>query len=142
MDGVNLRISQIIDTLFGGNKSAFARQVGITPAYAAQMYAGQRIPSDRTIGDISRECKVSLDWLRDGTGEMQPSQTVGDEVGQIVADALKGQPEETREYFHRLLDGLTGAEILLMGEVLRRYLDRRDQERQTRDKQETDSPQE
>lgn len=69
MDTINARIALIIDTKCSGNKSAFARGIGITPAYAAQLYASQREPSDRTIKDICRIFGVNEIWLRTGVGE-------------------------------------------------------------------------
>lgn len=73
MKTVNDRISHLINAECGGNKSAFARLVGITPAYAAQLYAGQREPSERTISDIARAFSVRRDWLLTGEGESRPS---------------------------------------------------------------------
>ena len=70
MNSVNERIVYLIDTLCSGNKSAFARKINITPAYAAQLYKMERIPSDRTISDICRIFNVNPDWLRNGTEPM------------------------------------------------------------------------
>lgn len=133
---------RIVRKDLGLTQAEFGREVGKSRDTIANIESG-RVSMDATLARlIASRYGYYEGWLLSGKGEPKPQSTVNDEVGQIVADALKGQPEETQEYFHRLLDGLTGAEILLMGEVLRRYLARRDQERQTRDKQETDSPQE
>lgn len=126
----------------GLTQAEFGRQVGKSRDTIANIESG-RVAMDATLARlIASRYGYNEEWLLTGAGEPKPETSDRDEIGQIVADALKGQPEETREYFHRLLDGLTGAEILLMGEVLRRYLARRDAERQTKDKQETNSPQE
>lgn len=69
MENIGKRITFIIDEKCKGNRSQFARIVNITPAYAAQLYAGDRIPSDRTISDICREFGVDRNWLVDGIGE-------------------------------------------------------------------------
>ena len=133
---------RIVRKDLGLTQAEFGREVGKSRDTIANIESG-RVSMDATLARlIASRYGYYEGWLLSGKGEPKPQSTVNDEVGQIVADALKGQPEETQEYFPRLLDGLTGAEILLMGEVLRRYLARRDQERQTRDKQETDSPQE
>ena len=84
METINLRIAQVIDTQCRGNKSAFARELGITPAYAAQLYSGQREPSDRTISDICRIFAIREEWLRTGSGEMQPPMTKEEEIAQLV----------------------------------------------------------
>jgi transcriptional regulator with XRE-family HTH domain len=70
MNTVNERIVYLIDTLCSGNKSAFARKINITPAYAAQLYKMERIPSDRTISDICRIFNVNPEWLRNGAEPM------------------------------------------------------------------------
>lgn len=69
MENIGKRITFIIDEKCKGNRSQFARIVNITPAYAAQLYAGDRIPSDRTISDICREFGVDRNWLVDGIGD-------------------------------------------------------------------------
>lgn len=133
---------RIVRKELGLTQAEFGREVGKSRDTIANIESG-RVAMDATLARlIASRYGYYEGWLLSGKGEPKPQTTVNDEVGQIITDALKGQPDETREYFHRLLDGLTGAEILLMGEVLRRYLARRDEERQTRDKQETNSPQE
>lgn len=85
---VNLMIAKLIDETCGGNKSAFARKIGIAPAYAAQLYSGIRVPSDRTISDICRICHVSELWLRTGEGEMHSSTAEDDAVSAALAAAM------------------------------------------------------
>lgn len=89
METINSRIAQVIDTQCRGNKSAFARELGITPAYAAQLYSGQREPSNRTISDICRIFAIREEWLRTGRGEMQPPMTKEEEIAQLVNGKLK-----------------------------------------------------
>lgn len=133
---------RIVRKELGLTQAEFGREVGKSRDTIANIESG-RVAMDATLARlIASRYGYYEGWLLSGKGEPKPQTTANDEVGQIITDALKCQPEETQEYFHRLLDGLTGAEILLMGEVLRRYLARRDAERQTRDKQETNSPQE
>lgn len=64
------RIAKIVEEVCNGNRSEFARRINITPAYAAQLYSGARVASDRTILDICREFRVNEQWLRTGEGEM------------------------------------------------------------------------
>ena len=70
MKSINERIVYLIDTECDGNKSAFARKVNITPAYAAQLYKNERVPSDRTVSDICRIFNVNPEWLRNGEEPM------------------------------------------------------------------------
>lgn len=70
METINSRISQLVTEKCDGNKSEFARRVGITPAYAAQLCAGTRAPSDRTISDICRIFNVNRRYLEQGEEPM------------------------------------------------------------------------
>lgn len=90
METMNSRIAQIIDTQCRGNKSAFAREVGITPAYAAQLYSGQREPSDRTIADICRIFGVNPVWLKTGIGEPFAPQSRESRITDILSKAIDG----------------------------------------------------
>lgn len=90
METMNSRIAQIIDTQCRGNKSAFAREVGITPAYAAQLYSGQREPSDRTISDICRIFGVNPVWLKTGIGEPFAPQSRESRITDILSKAIDG----------------------------------------------------
>lgn len=89
MNTVNERIVYLIDTLCSGNKSAFARKINITPAYAAQLYKMERIPSDRTISDICRIFNVNPEWLRNGAEPM-----------------FMPEPDDDTEYINELLSAV------------------------------------
>lgn len=71
MDTITARIAHVVSESCDGNRSEFARRLGITPGYAAQIYNGVRTPSDRTIADICREFRISREWLEHGTGPMK-----------------------------------------------------------------------
>ena len=89
MNSVNERIVYLIDTLCSGNKSAFARKINVTPAYAAQIYKMERIPSDRTISDICRIFNVNPEWLRNGAEPM-----------------FMPEPDDDTEYINELLSAV------------------------------------
>lgn len=90
MKTINERIVYLIDTECAGNKSAFARKVNITPAYAAQLYKMERIPSDRTISDICRIFDIQEDWLRHGLEPMRAAKSKEEEIAELVGSALSG----------------------------------------------------
>lgn len=87
MDIINENIAAVINDRCNGNKSAFARQIGITPQYAAQIYSGQRVPSDRTILDICRIYHVNEFWLRTGQGPMYSATAEEDAITASLAEA-------------------------------------------------------
>lgn len=118
VETINSRIAQVIDTQCRGNKSAFARELGITPAYAAQLYSGQREPSDRTISDICRIFAIRDEWLRTGRGEMQPPMTKEEEIAQLVNGAINGSSEFKRAVI-KMICSRTDSELEALEAALR-----------------------
>jgi transcriptional regulator with XRE-family HTH domain len=93
METINDRIAQLINEKCEGNKSAFARRLNITPAYAAQLYSGAREPSDRTISDICREFGCDDVWLRTGVGEPFRQETRQELIMRFAVQTVKGSNE-------------------------------------------------
>ena len=93
MKTINDRIAQLIDEKCEGNKSAFARRLNITPAYAAQLYSGAREPSDRTISDICREFCCDEVWLRTGGGDPFRQETRQELIMRFAVQTVKGSNE-------------------------------------------------
>ena len=96
MNEISKRIASVVDAKYNGNKSAFAREIKITPAYAAQLYSGQRIPSERTIVDISRVCGVNQMWLRSGEGDMFQAMNEDEELADYLGDVMHDEPASSR----------------------------------------------
>ena len=99
MSRISERIAKVVDENCRGNKSAFAREINITPAFAAQLYTGQREPSDRTIADICRVFGVSEEWLRTGAGEMAINRSMNQTLGLMVNDLMSEADESFRKRF-------------------------------------------
>lgn len=68
---INERLQQVIDTLYKGNKLAFAKATGITPT-TLEGIVGKRQskPSFDTLGRICAGAHVSVAWLLAGIGSM------------------------------------------------------------------------
>lgn len=96
------RIAWVIDEKCGGNRSKFARAIGITPAFAAQLYDGTRIPSDRTISDICREFGINEVWIRTGEGEPFQKETRQEQIMRFATQTVKGS-DEFRKAFVSML---------------------------------------
>ena len=90
MNTIEKRITYIVDTKCGGNRSKFARAINVTPAYAAQLYAGDRLPSDRTVSDICREFGVDKVWLETGAGEPFKPVDRNEQIAEILGKAIAG----------------------------------------------------
>lgn len=93
METINDRIAQLINEKCEGNKSAFARRLNITPAYAAQLYSGAREPSDRTMSDICREFGCDEVWLRTGEGKPFRQETRQELIMRFAVQTVKGSNE-------------------------------------------------
>jgi hypothetical protein len=68
-DCISLRISAIINDLFDGNKSEFARTVGISEA-AVRSYMANTIPKADVLEKIASKTAISCEWLILGRGNM------------------------------------------------------------------------
>lgn len=117
MKNVNERIVYLIDKECGGNKSAFARRINITPAYAAQIYKMERIPSDRTISDICRIFDIQEDWLRHGLEPMRAAKTREEEISELVGSALSGSSDFKKAVI-RMICSRSDEELLALESAL------------------------
>lgn len=98
MDNITKRIALIVSEKCNGNRSVFARAIGITPAYAAQIYKGDRMPSDRTVTDICREFSVNRIWLETGAGEPFQEKTRAEKLADVFGDVLSGNKSEKNAF--------------------------------------------
>lgn len=121
MNEISKRIASVVDAKYNGNKSAFAREIKITPAYAAQLYSGQRIPSERTIIDIARLCGVNEIWLRTGEGEMFQAMTENEELAAYAGEVLAAAPDDIRKRFLKAQMTWTPAMWEVFGRILDSY---------------------
>ena len=106
MKTINERIVYLIDTECDGNKSAFARKVNITPAYAAQLYKNERVPSDRTVSDICRIFNVNPEWLRNGEEPI-----------------FMPTPDDDTEYINELLSAVDDPVVDIIRSFMRAYVE-------------------
>lgn len=94
MDTIATRVIDVCDRRADGNMSAFARAIGVTPAYISKLKnEPDRMPSDRTIADICRVFSVREEWLRNGAGNMEEPVSREEEISNLVGQALDGSNE-------------------------------------------------
>ena len=98
MDTVASRISVIIEK-YGLTKTAFAAKIGLSQPFVSQICAGTKEPSDRTIADICRQFKVSEEWLRNGTGEMQDALSEDEQLVEFMTDLMAESSDSFRRRF-------------------------------------------
>lgn len=67
---VNERFGKIIRVLYGGNKSAFASAIGVTPSVVDNIVGRrQGKPSFDVVEKVSALAEVNISWLITGRGE-------------------------------------------------------------------------
>jgi transcriptional regulator with XRE-family HTH domain len=70
MSTINLRIKHIVDTLYGGNKSKMATEIGIDEANIRNYIKGTE-PKATFIEKILEKTEINIEWLLTGKGEIQ-----------------------------------------------------------------------
>lgn len=96
MNNITERISFLVESEFNGNKSAFARAIGVTPAYVSKLCLdSSATPSDRTISDICLVLKINERWLRTGNGEMKKQLSEDEELTSLFSKLMHEDDSET-----------------------------------------------
>jgi transcriptional regulator with XRE-family HTH domain len=91
MNTISERIIYVCNEKADGNMSAFARQIGVTPAYISKLKnEPDRTPSDRTIADICREFGVDRIWLETGAGEPFKPVDRNEQIAAVLSRAIAG----------------------------------------------------
>ena len=68
-DCISLRINRIITELFNGNKSEFARIIGVSES-AVRSYLANTLPKADVLEKIAKNIAISCEWLVMGSGDM------------------------------------------------------------------------
>ena len=89
MNTISERIIFVCNEKADGNMSAFARKIGVTPAYISKLKnEPERTPSDRTIADICREFGVDRNWLVDGIGDPFRPVDRNHQIASVLSSAI------------------------------------------------------
>ena len=102
-------------------KTAFSEKLNVSQAFISQLCSGAKMPSDRTIADICRECTLSDLWLRTGEGEphiqrdedeeflevMEQIHMSDDELIKRIIKAYWFMEDEEKAAIRKLIDGFT-----------------------------------
>lgn len=85
-------------------KTDFSKRIGISQPFLSQLCAGQKVPSDRTIGDICREFGCDEVWLRTGVGEPFRQETRQEQIMRFAVQTVKGSNEFRKALVATLAD--------------------------------------
>lgn len=105
-------------------KSEFAKSLNISPALVSMMCTGEKIPTARTKADICRIYSVNPVWLETGEGDPFTEKSLGEELGVIAKNAGLVDPEAAAEFFHKMIDGMTPAQLVLLYTLYKERYDR------------------
>lgn len=70
------------------SQTEFAKKLGFSMSYIAQIEIGAKIPSDRTLQDIAREYNISYEWLKTGDGAMEIQLTKNEILAGFMGEIL------------------------------------------------------
>ena len=104
METMSDRIALVVQKS-GLKKVEFARKINVSQSHISRLVSGETAPSDRTIADICRVCRVREEWLRTGNGNMEIPDTQIDKLSHFFQDVLATAPDE-RSAFIAALDDL------------------------------------
>lgn len=104
METMSDRIALVVQKS-GLKKVEFARKINVSQSHISRLVSGETAPSDRTIADICRVCRVREEWLRTGNGDMEIPDTQIDKLTHFFQDVLATAPDE-RSAFIAALDDL------------------------------------
>ena len=128
METISDRIVQIIDKKEGGNKRRFAINVEISAPYVSQITKDRTmVPSGLVLDKICSVYGANRDWIETGEGDPFPPKSLGDEMGEIAAEASKQNVEAVRKFFRELGDEFTDAEILFLYEIYKNHFGKAEQ---------------
>lgn len=103
------------------SQTKLAKELHLNRSTVSLYESGTREPSDRTIADIARVCRVSEEWLRTGKGPMRPEYEhydVDSAMAEIASERDLSQlefnfakaylrlPVEERRFFERMVGSM------------------------------------
>ncbi len=122
-EGIPKRI-QLVRKLLNLSQEEFAKKLGISRGYLANIEKGLRTPPDRILKLISKEFGVSYEWLKEGKGEIwekkeEPPEWLKEfmkeasdediEIVRALIEMLKEVPEEEKDLLLMMLKKLAGS---------------------------------
>ena len=98
------RIKQIRKDSENDSQEKFAKSLGLSRTFIAQVETGTNTFSERTIKDICRIYNVNEEWLKNGTGEMYKPRSDNEIIAKFVNDVMESKSDDFRK---RLINALS-----------------------------------
>lgn len=81
----------------GKTVEEFAKNLGVTKGAMSNLENGKRSLTGQMLSAICSKYNVSMEWLRDGTGSMEPPRTMGEQLSDFFGDVLQDPNESGRK---------------------------------------------
>lgn len=83
----------------------FAERVSVSASYMSKVESGKEVPTEMLLKLIALDFKVSLEWLRDGSGEMK-EHNKGFDI--LTDDGLLKKYQTMKDYFEKMIEEQSG----------------------------------
>src|SRR5262249_7819585 len=100
------RLNLLCKSIWKGNRSRMAKDLGISQPVMSRVLAGQQAPSTKLLEALARWPRLNVRWLFNGEGEPLRDRGLGDgggHLGPVASQLLPGSPQGHPE----LLTGLS-----------------------------------
>lgn len=113
---INKRFEVIINSVYKGNQSAFAKAVGVTPTVIANVVGTrQGKPSFDVISKICANANISADWLLTGNGPMLKTKGSNQSCS-VVEDAIPDHKDKKNKAIYPKKQGENSITEALLSE--------------------------
>ena len=102
----------------------FGERIGMKAGALSQLENGKTNPSDQTILSIIREFGVDRDWLRDGTGTMEPERPRKDAISAYCGQLMGGKRTETEELLIEIMSETTVEQWEALTEIFKKIAEK------------------
>lgn len=107
MEHIGERI-KTIRKMYNIKQKEFAERVSVSASYISKVESGKEIPTDMLLKLIALDFKVSLDWLRNGIGEIKENSKGFDTV---TDEGLKAKYQTMQDFLEKQIAEQTGENL-------------------------------
>lgn len=118
---MNERLLYLRKSLLGLSRAKFGQAIGMSDSEIKNIETGITQLKENKIPLVCSIYSVNENWLRYGDGEVFLPKSREEEIGEIVKEAAKHDPEEAAKFFTSLFSEMSDAEIVLMYEIVKRH---------------------
>lgn len=111
---------------YGLTQAEFGKKIGVKGNTVTNYENGLRSPSEAVVRAISREFGVSLDWLKEGTGDMMIPVSRNDEISLFAADIIRDPDDSFRKRLVEVLAQLNADQWELLADIAEKLAEKKE----------------